>query len=195
MKNSKIAESALIIQDEVIALIRESLRDKGNSSVVPISQEALATLRLALPCPIPDELQQWLLRCNGTYAGQGGIYGHCPNDKFIDILAHYELYPEWKKAGWIPIASDGCGNYYLIDQFDESVSNNPILFVEPFSTQGFAGYAVGSGLWIFLKMMLTRELLQVYGTWPFSKEYMLQNDPDIRNYSHRYPLPWELPNV
>jgi hypothetical protein len=25
-----------------------------------------------------------------------------------------DLFPEWRTLGWLPVASDGCGNYYAL---------------------------------------------------------------------------------
>jgi hypothetical protein len=32
----------------------------------------------------------------------------------LDVPSYLELFPGWTAQGWIPVASDGCGNYCVL---------------------------------------------------------------------------------
>ena len=39
----------------------------------------------------------------------------------------WDLYPEWRGLGWIAVAGDGCGSYYVL------TADGTVGFVEPMS--------------------------------------------------------------
>jgi len=38
-----------------------------------------------------------------------------------------DMFPQWRELGWLPVASDGCGNYYVLAR------DGTVGFVEPIS--------------------------------------------------------------
>jgi hypothetical protein len=62
----------------------------------------------------PPQLADLLALCNGARIGPGGLFGQRPEEPGIDAPSYLELFPEWTAKGWIPIAGDGCGNYYVL---------------------------------------------------------------------------------
>jgi len=128
--------------------------------------------------PLPDSLVSWLLVCRGSAGGEGGIFGVGNTRAFLDIEAILELYPDWRALGWIPIAGDGCGNYYVLMT---SRPGPPVGFVETMSSEVEVDYITASSLDIFL-----REMLLCQGTptgWPFDRAYVARTDPALLDIS------------
>src|SRR5438105_1019599 len=63
---------------------------------------------------LPDDVRDWLKLTNGPCVGPGGLYGIRPPRRHLDMEAIIALFPSWKAHQWLPIAGDGCGNYYVI---------------------------------------------------------------------------------
>ena len=138
-----------------------------------------------LPFSLPPELQDFLSFLNGPCIGPGGILGIQTTRPALDLLIVLEQYPTWKANAWIPVAGDGCGNYYVmvLGQF----GRHPICFVDTVAAPNELAYVVGSNLWKFLEFLLERELGRK--GWPFSAEFVLERDPNLANIECA-PLPW-----
>ena len=91
------------------------------------SPAELAVLADRLGQPLPPALRTWLSMCNGAAIGPGGVFGERPDRRFLDMAWFWDLYPEWRGLGWIPVASDGCGNYYVL------TADGTVGFVETMS--------------------------------------------------------------
>jgi hypothetical protein len=137
---------------------------------------------------VPEELQDWLLFCNGALLGPGGLYGLRPSDSFLDIEARWALHGSWKEKGWLPVAGDGCGNEYVLLLNTPDSVDHPVLFIDTSANPETPAYVVASGLWLFLKFLFLDELKLTH--WPFDKEEVLAADPKLADY-RVYPLPWQ----
>ena len=148
----------------------------------------------------PEELRGWLKICNGTLVVGGGLFGINKEDKFLEIANHYKYKDYWKELGWIPISSDGCGDYYVLDTHTQIKNNHPVYFLDQMD-YAKPNYVVSSGLWKFLRFRLIEEIefhektSDMYKTcyWPFEKEKVIAEDPDIL-LCKTAPLPWEADN-
>jgi hypothetical protein len=134
---------------------------------------------------LPHELQDWLQVMNGSRIGPGGILGIRNDDPYCDIETILTGYPEWQKAGWIPIAGDGCGNYYVIVT-DGKLT--PIVFIDTVADYLKPAYVAASGLWVFVWFLLKSELGET--GWPFCREFVMQHDPEIECCTFA-PMPWD----
>ena len=77
--------------------------------------EELASLELRLGLSLPASLTTWLGVLNGDTVGQGGVFGARRDKSFLDIAHISKIFQvEWAGHLWIPVASDGCGNYYVL---------------------------------------------------------------------------------
>jgi hypothetical protein len=63
---------------------------------------------------LPDDLVAWLHVCKGEMIGPGGVFGARPDCESVDMAAVLALYPAWRARGWLPVAGDGCGDYYVL---------------------------------------------------------------------------------
>ena len=134
---------------------------------------------------IPKELSDWLGVVNGARIGPGGVFGIRPDDPYCDIESTLNVYPTWRTNGWIPVASDGCGNYYLAGAENGAT---PVYFNETVCDDRTLTYVVSSGIWEFLWFLFTEDLGD--SGWPFSREYVLKHDPAIVQCKAA-PMPWD----
>ncbi len=138
---------------------------------------------------VPCELREWLEFTNGPRIGPGGVFGIRPYDEWYDIEYYYTpaLYPEWLTKGWIPIASDGCGDYYVIATHPDWGPGSPVLFLDKAKELLAPEYLVASDLWHFLRFYLAKELGE--RGWPFTRDMVLSVDPGLAGRPTSI-LPW-----
>lgn len=143
---------------------------------------------------LPDELKGWLRHCDGAPVSPGGIYplfSRSPDQASIDW--YLESFPSWRDRGWIPIASDGCGDVFLLaTRIRAPGGTHPVFFLDQADFENPA-YLVASGLWRFLYFLLKSELERDQGqhvSWPFDRDAVLTEDPDLAACSGM-PFPWD----
>lgn len=167
--------------DEAYQLLLQIPRWENWAEPQGASTDSITSFQRRMALVLPDVLFDWLRRCNGACAGPGGIFGLCPDNSFIDIEATLLLYPEWSAKGWIPIAGDGCGNYYLL------LPDASVCFFDTQCDPGNAMYVVASDLPHFWVSLFRRELGET--GWPFDPSYVLAFDPQISKCTTA-PMPW-----
>jgi len=100
---------------------------------------------------------------------------------------YWELFPEWRQNGWVPVAGDGCGNYYVLMSNEKHGENSPVIFVDTLSESDSGAYVVASSLFHFLRFYLEADIDRT--GWPFDEAYVVGRDPAIMNF-HDFELPW-----
>ncbi len=112
----------------------------------------------------------------------------------------YQWFPEWKEKGWIKVADDGCGDPYVLDTAITVGDTHPVYFIDHETYEGEADYVVASGLWIFLRFLLSDDLesqidfkqsIPHESLWPFDKRFVLAEDPALTHYTGTIPLAWD----
>ena len=178
----------MVTMEDMLRLVIEvaSMRD------VPIPEgatdEQIDSITSRVGIAVPIELRQWLRTCNGVLVGPGNIYGVRPDLAFLDIGYLLDLHPEWINQGWIPIAGDGCGSYYVLATRSSTRRGHPIFFIDEYD-YNVPAYVVASNLWSFLWFLLQDEFGRDY--WPQDKDKVLEIDPDLSEYSE-IPRLWEV---
>jgi len=124
---------------------------------------------------------------NGPCVGPGGLFGIGPARTDLDIETCLDLFPAWKKKKWIPIAGDGCGNYYIVPTQQEFGPGNPVLFIDTIWSTESAQFVVASGIGYFLLFLLEKELGKT--GWPFDEQHVALLDPGIK-LTCGVALPW-----
>lgn len=137
---------------------------------------------------LPNEFRQWLKFTNGACVGPGGLFGIRTALPFLDIETYFGMYPSWREKKWLPIAGDGCGNYYVIATQSEYGVGYPVLFIETFASSDLPAYIVASDLEHFLHFLFEKEIGN--RTWPFDERTVTKKDPAILNFAN-VSLPWE----
>src|SRR6476660_3376 len=112
------------------------------------SAAELARLSDRLGRSLPLLLRSWLSICRGAAIGPGGVFGQRPDRPGLDMVSIRDLSPEWQSLGWLPVAGDGCGNYYVLTE------GGTVGFVEPMSDPGRLERQVSSDLLSFMADLL-----------------------------------------
>jgi hypothetical protein len=136
----------------------------------------------------PPDLRAWLKLCNGPCVGPGGLFGIRNATSTLNIESYLDLFPSWKIAKWIPIAGDGCGNYYVEPTQGEFGRGFPVLFIDTHESSELPTFIVASDLGHFLAFILESELGN--RSWPFCKREVTEKDPAILGFTG-VPLPWK----
>lgn len=132
-----------------------------------------------------EELAAWLRVCKGAAIGPGGLFGARRDTDFLDMASRAAAYPGWRQLGWLPVAGDGFGNFYIL------LTRGPlagcVAFVEAVSGPDEITYVAASSLWSFLRFLFEAEL-GAKG-WPFDWDVVLAADPDLARVPAEL-LPW-----
>ena len=144
---------------------------------------------------LPPTVRDWFSVVNGAFCGTQGFLG----------LDDYRVDSKYFLAkSWLPVADDGCGDYYLIDLTGPDQGDYPVFFWDHETGQEIEsgalikGYAVASNLWIFSLMFLKHEFARAGASqdvgerwhWPFDRHRTLQHDPNLARVKSA-PLPWK----
>lgn len=148
----------------------------------------IAGLEIRTGLPLPPAFREWLKFTNGPVIGAGGVYGVQTGRSFTDIESFYDWYTEWRGKGWIPIAGDGCGDYYVIATREHNSQGRPVFFIDCHLDPLEPAYIVASNVLSFLRFYLRADLGE--RGWPFDRAKMLAEDPAIAEATTA-DLPWE----
>ncbi|MFC3833836.1 MULTISPECIES: SMI1/KNR4 family protein [Deinococcus] len=152
-----------------------------------IQRERITVYSAEIGIPFPPSLLEWLIHANGASVESQylvGIDGTLPTD----MPSLYTLHPNWKAAGLIPVASDGCGNHYVIATRQEYGKGCPVLFIDHERNADIPDFLVASDFSIFVSEFVRREANGSNG-WPFDPQSTLRIDPNLASFSGA-PLPW-----
>jgi hypothetical protein len=97
------------------------------------------------------ELRTWLSICGGAAIGPGGVFGQRPDRPHLDMVKIREMHPQWRVLGWLPVASDGCGNYYVLAE------DGTVGFVDPKNDPGKINRHAASNVLSFMTDLLTAD--------------------------------------
>lgn len=167
----------------VVERARQLAHQQGEGIPPGVDGAKLAHFESARALQLPVELREWLRQMNGPRIGPGGTFGVGTENRRSDIGFVMDLFPDWQRASWIPVASDGAGNYYVLSREDRGV-----YFVDVALDPDEACYAVASTLPRFLDFLFARELGDE--SWPFDEDSVLEKDPEIESLRGA-PLPWQ----
>ncbi len=124
---------------------------------------------------------------NGPCVGPGGIFGLGTSLEYLDIEGLCQRHPRWLELGWVPVAGDGCGNYYVAVPCEAA---HPVVFVDTMEDPEAPAYVVASDVLKFVLALLEKETGAV--GWPFDPEVVLRADPDLARFADQLPLPWTV---
>jgi hypothetical protein len=192
---------------DTVKLIKETMQyEVVNITNGILPTVAIDVLRKHYNTEIPLDYLEWLSICNG-------VSGRCIETIYgIDFINELlGLSPYWVSKEWFPIAGDGCGNYYVIARINiNSKMYYPVVFLDQEQSElevcDRISYVVTSDFDIFLinfleKIRFTLDVMFIKGYaenfedeppsfwWPFEREAVIQNDPNITLFN--LPLPWD----
>ncbi len=111
----------------------------------------LDCLQARLEVSLSPALRAWLSVCRGARIGPGGVFGASPDVPDVDMAWRRDLYPEWAGLGWLPVAGDGCGTYYVL------LGNGAVGFVDTMKDPGQVDQQVADDLLSFMIDLLARD--------------------------------------
>lgn len=156
---------------ELVPLLEEA-HHPPDEPIEGASAEEIRDLEARLGIVIPESLAAWLRVCRGSAGGDGGLFGVGNSRSHLDIDYTMNLFPGWQQRGWIPVAGDGCGNYYVLMTAEPGA---PVGFVDTISAEDEIHYVAATSLPIFLRELLV-DVVSPTG-WPFDRNYVAQVDP------------------
>jgi cell wall assembly regulator SMI1 len=159
------------VREEVVQLMRAAERAPDQPFPGGADDADLADLQGRLGMPMPASLVDWLRVCKGEAIGPGGVYGARSDQPHNDIAETLSLFPGWRARGWIPVAGDGCGDYYVLIEHGELAGY--IGFIDQ-ADEDAISYLVASDLWLFLRFLFLSETGD--RSWPFDREAVLAAD-------------------
>jgi cell wall assembly regulator SMI1 len=172
---------------EVLRLLERAPKPPEARPPEGATRTELDALQRALGFALPASLRRWLALCNGSIAGPGGLYGARPDDPDLDIASIARLWAgEWSDR-WLPIASDGCGDYYVVDASPGAPLPAAVYFIDCSDDPSRFAYGVGSSIPRFLTFLLESELGD--RRWPFNAAHVLARDPELAAIEPGL-LPW-----
>jgi hypothetical protein len=175
------------IRKEVLNLMERLATQKGVQAIPPGTGEVeIREFEARTGLSVPLAFREWLKVTNGARLGDG-VFG-IGTEAYLDIEETLRLYPQWLGKGYIPIAGDGCGNFYVIDSGNRQPPQCPVLFIDTISDPESPAYAAASDPWHFLYFYFARHLGET--SWPFDKHAVLRIDPFLVEVTSA-PRPWE----
>lgn len=161
--------------------------------------EEIAQSERRLGIRFPQALKQWLAVCNGAHTTFGDLYGVPTSTKggrgTIEAIATMWNDAGWLQRGWIPIANDGCGNFYVI-AYDHGTRDYAVAFIDTMENPQTLSYAVASSLLPFVAAFFLKDInLEIPASkqviWPFDEYWVRENDPALFEVTVA-ALPWTL---
>jgi hypothetical protein len=135
---------------------------------------------------IPPEFRKWLARVNGGPIGPGGMFGVDSTVDAFSIRGCLKTFPEWKGLGWLPVAADGVGNYW-VSLVGPNDSEGWVAFIDTHESPELVDSYVASGVASFIRFLLESELGEK--RWPRSESYVVSRDPGMSAIPYEF-APW-----
>ncbi|MBG0569254.1 SMI1/KNR4 family protein [Actinoplanes aureus] len=139
---------------DVLRLLPEAERPPGEPFPGGADDQEIADLERRLGIPLPEALVDWLRVCKGEGICAGGVFGARTDDEFLDMATYLAMFPQWQESGWLPVAGDGCGNYYVLVTSGEFTGQ--VGFIDTITDPDSIAHVAGQSLWMFLRSLLLR---------------------------------------
>ena len=175
------------VKEDVLGLLLRVPAPPGETLPRGVSETILRAAEHRHGITFPSKLREWALTMNGPCVGPGGLVGIATPRRSQDLDAIYNNFPAWRHNGWIPVAGDGCGSYYVVATKGEFGADEPVLFVDVHVTTESPAFVAASDIWLFLRFLLSKELGE--SAWPYDSAEVISADPNIAAIKN-VTLPW-----
>lgn len=181
-----------MINDPVIAelvdLARRAPSPPGHE-LTGASEAEIKSLESEADRTLSPSFERWLKAVNGAMLGPGGLFGIRNAKDFLSIRQYWDIFPEWKSMGWIPVAGNGLGDYWVAVPRGPDGDPDWVAFIntheDPLEVERFFASSVTR----FVKFLLESELGE--RRWPADREYDLEHDPSLAATPEE-KAPWSL---
>lgn len=171
---------------DVLELLRRAPAPPGYEMPVGASEALVDELQERTGHRPPAQLKQWLLEVNGAMVGPGGLFGLRPANDPLSITKYLSIFPNWSKQGWLPIASDGLGNYWVTAVGPDG-RDGWVAFIDVHEDPDSLHSYVASSVFSFLNFILKAELGEL--GWPGDRDYVVALDPTMERVADHL-RPW-----
>jgi hypothetical protein len=175
--------------DGLIALARRVPMPPEYQLPAGASEHEIGTFETCVGLKVPSQLRAWLEKVNGAMAGPGGLFGARGATDFLSIEKYLKIFPAWRRLGWLPIASDGLGNYWVVVPGPDG-SAGWVAFIDVHSDPEAIDYYAASTVFRFLGFLLNSELGEQ--GWPRTRQYVVEHDHGMENVPESLS-PWRSP--
>ena len=187
------------IQNHIDLLLTRLPYPYKRSPIGSLTEADLQAFTERTQIELPAEICAWFKITNGLRVGTQRLFGiRKMRGDIDDVESILKIFPSWKERGWLPIGTDGSGNYYVIPLRGDYGPGFPVFFVEIIQDENAPLYIAASDLEHFIRSFIEDEVefaewppdkpLEL--VWPFDKEQVLRKDPAILNFTG-VALPWE----
>ena len=179
--------NSISLEEEVLELLA-TVPSPPSEEIPPGATEAdVAKCEKRIGLKVPAKLRAWLLTSNGPCVGPGGVFGIKPRREDLDLEHILTLRPIWREKGWIPVAGDGCGNYYVVVSKGEFGEGEPVIFIDTMVDDTVPAFIAASDIWQFLKFLFKKDLGE--SKWPYDDHEVGKADPDMLAFRD-VAFPW-----
>lgn len=195
-KSMSTSENSENIKTEVFVLFakaKELYKERQENFTFLDNKEEILKFETDNGLKLLPELKEWLHVFNLSEKSQiftstPILYDAKQIQESFDIGK--DIYREygWVQKNWIPIASDGCGNLYILGQIKPEIKEIPVFFMDMISSAPEPDYVVASDLWHFLKFVFMKSIHEFSSPermffWPLENlEEALKIDKSLKNY-------------
>lgn len=162
--------------EELMELTRQTPTPPGQH-LTGASEAEITGLENDVGRALSRGFRRWLRAVNGAMLGPGGVFGIRDRRDFLSIKKYLAIYPEWQSLGWLPIASDGVGNYWVAVPHGPDGTPDWVAFVDTHEDPASVDRYVASSVLRFIKFLLESELGET--RWPGDRGYDIEHDPAL----------------
>lgn len=170
----------------VLGMISTLERQEHRVRPPAVNFEAIVSFQNRFRTTLPDSVIAYLSKTDGAQFGElRGPYEiekRSSKESCIDDVL--TLYDGFISRMWIPVASDGCANYYVL--VGEMQEDRPVCFVDTLSSIENLQYVVASGYWHFLRFFYGQLCGETF--WPSDQRRVQELDPDIARVDVASPI-------
>jgi cell wall assembly regulator SMI1 len=178
---------SLNVRDAVLEMLRDpTLPPEDREPRGPVDPKAVERFEVRWGLSLPPAVREWLGVRNGAFIGYQVALGIETGEGW-DIESTLQDLSIWRLRGWIPVAADGNGDYYVAASESSPEPDGVIFFIDQMDFERPA-YVVGSDMWHFLYGLASTEL-RSEEWWPFDEGTMLALDPELALHPS-LPMPW-----
>lgn len=172
---------------DLLNIVSQHLARMKQPAAKPASPADISSLAAALGHPLPHQLAQWLTLCRGGYLEAHSVTNLLTPQQMLrdreDVINDYN-----KPRSWLPIADDGCGDFYCLICPPDPRAIAPVVFLDH---EDGTTYLCGSSFFKFLEITLVHEPRDAGEDSPiFDERMFFAIDPDAANI-RQYGYGWD----
>lgn len=156
-----------------------------------VSKEQLQLLLRRYNLDSNPEIEEYFGVANGGIVGPGVLLGINREDEFLNIESCKDIDDFILGSPILPIATDGCGNLYVVVLDRNDSRYGSVYFVDLHKHPLDLSYVVASSIERFVYFILKFDNASGRFGWPYDKDYMMANDSLLFSECCQHVFIWE----